>query len=124
MKTKHSNTILPFCVIFFLILNNISFSQEEKKSAKNGDVGSLIFGVGNSVSRFSDNNRSYTGIGVTGQLRFKLAQNLELETFGDYLTANVSSMAQRMDAHGGFSFVPIFFKKEESHKSLQIKLYE
>lgn len=105
--------------IRFSILVAISLSlplavvAQKRDRTANGDVGAFHFGVRNTISTFSTGERNYQGTGVGGHLRFKLAEHLILESYGDYLVTNVGGLAQRMDTHGGFSVAPYLFLSSE-----------
>lgn len=89
-----------FPVLFLLTFN---FSQAQDTSAVNPEApgGRLMLGMRSTMSTFSD--ESSNGIGVGGQFRLRVSKQLNTEWFADYIKSDIEGLANREDAHIGWS---------------------
>ncbi len=78
-----------------------AFSQHDFIKKTRGGVFSL--GNRTTLSTFNDGKSGNRGMGAGGQFRLQLSNRLNTEWFADYLTGNEGTLANRVDAHIGWS---------------------
>ena len=92
---------------FFLLLFVKTNAQENKFK----DSGVLELGTRSTFSTFSGSGNVGNGFG--GQFRLSLGKYLNTEWFADYFTEDMNSLANRKDAHIGWSVMFYPLKREE-----------
>jgi hypothetical protein len=96
-KAVRKSKLLPLAVL----LPVWGMAQSSNNETKDYESGKLQLGMRTVVSAFSDSK--YTGFGLGGQFRLKLANRLNTEWFADYITTNIEDYANRTDLHVGWA---------------------
>ncbi|TAL57788.1 MAG: hypothetical protein EPN85_13210 [Bacteroidetes bacterium] len=89
--------------ICFLMLTLIVYGQDTVKET-NTHKGEFSFGVRSTGSLFSASG-NYFGIGAGWQFRYRIADKMNTEGFGDWIVTDIGGLGQRFDAHIGGSWV-------------------
>jgi len=92
---------------FFLLLFVTTNAQESKFK----DSGVLELGTRSTFSTFSGTGN--VGAGFGGQFRISLGKYLNTEWFADYFTEDLNGLANRNDAHIGWSVMFYPLKREQ-----------
>lgn len=104
MKIKFITSIL------FSLLCVTSIAQESKFK----DSGTLQLGTRSTFSTFSGTGN--VGVGFGGQFRLSLGKYINTEWFADYFTEEIDGLANRKDAHIGWSVM--FYPFQNNNKLL------
>lgn len=79
---------------------------------KDPDNGRLELGLRTTASLFGTDNTS--GLGVGGQFRLKLLQQVNTEWFADYIYNNLEDLGNRVDNHIGWSVMFLPFRQKRA----------
>ena len=101
MKTR-------FVIAAFFAFSYLSTKAQESKFK---DSGVLEIGTRSTISTFSGSGNVGTGFG--GQFRLSLGKYLNTEWFADYFTEDLNGLANRNDAHIGWSVMFYPLKREQ-----------
>ena len=100
-----------FCMLPFLLHAQSPTRSENDYSElyKKSPSGLFSLGMRTTISTFSDNSWSNTGLGAGGAFRLQFAKFLNTEWFFDYLSSDIQQVANRNDYHIGWSvmFYPL-----------------
>lgn len=86
------------------------FSTKAQES-KFKDRGVIEFGTRSTFSTFSGSGN--LGVGFGGQFRISLGKYINTEWFADYFSEDINGLANRNDAHIGWSVMFYPFKREQ-----------
>jgi len=75
--------------------------------------GNFSLGLRSTISSFSHGNPKGVGIGAGGHVRLQLIDRLNTEWFADYFTEDMNRLANRKDAHVGWSVMFYPLKREQ-----------
>ncbi len=84
---------------------------QPEKEMKADPTGFLSMGARNCISMFTTNGKQFVGTGMGGQFALRIAKDFNSHWFADWITSNISNLAQRNDFHSGFSMMPEVFSK-------------
>ncbi len=103
MKRTLTTLIISISVSF------LGFSQDDEPSYM--EKGQFSFGMRTTTSLFGHDN--IPGLGVGGQMRWQVFDNINTEWFADWITIDLDGAGTRNNAHIGWSvlFYPIKTKK-------------
>lgn len=94
-------------IVLALFLSNMANAQESKFK----DSGVLELGTRSTFSTFSGSGNIGTGFG--GQFRLSFGKYINTEWFADYFTEDLNGLANRNDAHIGWSVMFYPLKREQ-----------
>ena len=101
MNSKTTIIILSIFLCFSIKAQEIKFNES----------GVLEIGTRSTISTFSGTGNVGTGFG--GQFRLSLGKRLNTEWFADYFTEDMNGLANRNDAHIGWSVMFYPLKREQ-----------
>ena len=104
--TYFMNTKIIITSLFIYLSFSIKAQENKFK-----DSGVLEIGTRSTISTFGGNGNVGTGFG--GQFRLSLGKRLNTEWFADYFTEDINGLANRNDAHIGWSVMFYPLKREQ-----------
>jgi hypothetical protein len=86
-----------------LVITFAFWADTPALAAEDAPLSRLSVGARTTVSAFSHGDPGDVGLGVGGQLRYRLLRQVDTEWYFDHITTDVDGVARRVDEHIGWS---------------------